>query len=211
MLKENLALKFLHPAEINEDFFTKAFGPDSGIENEEGMRDRLKNDLEEFYKSQGMSITKRKILEHLVDTNDMQLPDEFLKRWLLSSNDKLNEQQIEEEYPDFVKNLKWTLIKKELNKKYEINITIEDIKAAMIEKFKAQFAQYGYGMMGDMDYDGIADRMMQNQESVQKEYEELLAEGIMDKIVEEVSLKDKVISTEEYKKILDEFNQNKGS
>ncbi len=204
------SIKRLQPAEINEDFFIKAFGEDTEVKTEEAARVRFREDLEKFYDAQGMSITKRKIMEALIEKNEMKFPDKFLKRWLLSSNEELNAAQLENEYEGFAQNLKWTLIKKELNEKYKIEISKEDIKLAMIEKFKAQFAQYGYGMMGEIDYDGFAERMMQNQESVQKEYEEILAERIMDRVVEEVSLVEKQIAVEEYKEIVEELRQNNG-
>jgi len=52
--------------------------------------------------------------------------------------------------------------------------------------------------------------MMQNQESVQKEYEELMAEKVLDSILGTVKLADKEISIEEYKKIVEELQQNNG-
>lgn len=202
------SIKRLIPASLDDEFFTKAFG-DETIKDETSAREKLREDLAKFYEAQGLSITKRYVLETLINENDLELPDEFLKRWLLVTNEQLTAEQVEEEYGDFVKNLRWTLIKKELSKKYEIKVGPEEIRSAMIEKFKAQFAQYGYGgAMGEMDYEGIGDRMMQNQESVQKEYEELLAEGVLDNILKEVTLVEKEVSSEEYKKIVEDLRQN---
>ena len=172
------------------------------------LKTKLKEDLGAFYESQALSITKRKILLRLIDQNDLDMPDAFLKRWLMASNSELTEEQVENDYEGFVKNLRWTLIKNKLSAAYEIEITPEDIKNAFIEKTKAQFAQYGYGMMGDFDYGSMAERMMQNQESVQKEYDEILAERVLDQILENVSLKEEVVSTEEYKKIVEDLSQN---
>lgn len=201
-------VKRLVLAALNEDFFKGAFGDDS-ITDLAGAKAKLKEDLDKFYDSQCLSITKRKILEHLIDTNEMDFPDEFLKRWLLATNNELTEEQVGQEYEGFTKNLRWTLIKQKLSKDYEINITPDDIKNGMIEKFKAQFAQYG-GAMGDFDYGSFADKMMQNQESVQKEYEELLAERVLDKIVDSVQLNEEKIDLDKYKEIVNELQQNKG-
>ena len=79
----------------------------------------------------------------------------------------------------------------------------------MIEKFKAQFAQYGMAAgLDSINYDDVAQRMMENQESVQKEYEELLAEKVLDSILDSVALEDKEVSIDEYKKIVEELQQN---
>ena len=136
------------------------------------------------------------------------MPDEFLKRWLLASNEQLTPEQVEDDYEGFAKNLRWTLIKSKLGKKYEIEVDVEDIKKSMIEKTKAQFAQYGYGLMQDFDYEGMAERMMQNQEQVQKEFDEILAERVLDHVLDNVSLKNLSINTEEYKSIVEDLRQN---
>ncbi len=207
---EVTGVKRLIPAEVNEEFFTKAFGNEE-IKDEAAARVKLRTDLEEFYDKQGISITKRYILESLIEKNEMNFPDTFLKRWLAVTNEKLSAEQIEKEYGDFAKNLRWTLVKKEICKSESIDVTIEEIRAAMIEKFKAQFAQYGAGVgLGDIDYDGFADRMMENQESVQKEYEELMAEKVLESVIGTVKLDEKEITIDEYKAIVDELQQNNG-
>ena len=204
---EVTVVKRLVPAEINEEFFQTAFGNEE-IKDLDAAKSKLKEDLGAFYESQALSITKRKILLRLIDQNDLEMPDAFLKRWLLATNGELTEEQVENDYEGFVKNLRWTLIKNKLSASYEIEITPDDIKNAFIEKTKAQFAQYGYGMMGDFDYGSMAERMMQNQESVQKEYDEILAERVLDQVLENVLLKEEVVTTEEYKKIVEDLSQN---
>ncbi len=206
---EVVGSKRLIPAEVNEDFFKTAFGSNEEITDEASAKAKLREDLEKFYEQQGLSITKRYILESLIEQNEMTFPDAFLKRWLAVANDNLTPEQIENEYDDFSKNLRWTLIKKEITKKEGLDVGVEDIRTSMIEKFKAQFAQYGYGAgLDSINYEDVADRMMQNQESVQKEYEELLAEKVLDSILGSVTLEDKEVSIDEYKKIVEELQQN---
>ena len=79
---EVVGSKRLIPAEVNEEFFKTAFGGNEEITDEASAKAKLKEDLEKFYEQQGLSITKRYILESLIEKNDMTLPDAFLKRWL---------------------------------------------------------------------------------------------------------------------------------
>ena len=54
---------------------------------------------------------KNDVVLYLVEKIKLDLPDEFLKRWLKVSNEnKLSDEQIAEQYDDFAKNLKWTLM-----------------------------------------------------------------------------------------------------
>lgn len=198
-------IKRLKLAELNEDLFTKAFG-NPEIKTEEEARNYLKEELESFYKTQGRSITKRYILENLTEVNNFELPDEFLKRWLLSTNEKTTPEDIERDYSGFVKNLKWTLIKQSIAKAHDLEIGPDEIKAALRIKIEKQFAQFG-GYPG-INYDDMVNRLMQNQETIQKEYEELLAEKVLDKVCDIVELKPKNVSLDKYKEIVKELQEN---
>ena len=199
------AVKRLKPADINQDFFNKAFGEDK-VKTIDEAKEHIQNELGDFYGTQGKSITKRYILENLLDIHDFELPDEFLKRWLLSSNEKATAEDIEKDYDGFVKNLKWTLIKQKIASQEKIEITPEDIKAGLRKKIERQFAQYG-GYPG-INYDDMVNRLAQNQETVQKEYEELLAESVLDKALTMVKLKTKTVSLDEYKDIVAKLQEN---
>ena len=54
----------------------------------------------------------------------------------------------------------------------------------------------------------MVNRLAQNQETVQKEYEELLAESVLDKALTMVKLKTKTVSLEEYKDIVAKLQEN---
>ena len=168
--------------------------------------DRLKA-MAEYFDKQGTSITKRKVLEALVEANQVDLPHDFLKRWLLATNENLTSEQVEEEYESFEKNLKWTLIKKALSKQFEIEITPQAIKDSIIAKLKAQFGAYSYA---GIDYDQMAQNVLQKQEHVEKEYEELMAEEVLNAVLEAVTLEEKILSFEEYKEVVQELQQNIG-
>ena len=92
-----------------------------------------------------------------------------------------------------------------MSKQYEIEITPEDIKAGVIEDVKKQISQMGYGMMQDFDYEGVAKNMMQKQETVEKKYEELQAEAVMNRISETVTLTPKSLTLDEYKEMVEQM------
>ncbi|MFT4567223.1 MAG: trigger factor [Saprospiraceae bacterium] len=200
-------IKRLVIAEISDEFFEKVFDPKDEIKDIDAAKEFIKKDLDKHYTVQANAITQRKILEALLELNVLELPDDFLKRWLMSSNEELTEEQLEVEFGDFKKNLTWTLIKQELAKQYEIEVTPESVKEGVKADIQAQLTQYGYGMMDGFDFDAAADRMMEKQETVQKKYEEILAKEVMDKISEKVALVEKKISLKEYEEIVKQFSK----
>ena len=189
-------VKEMKPSELNEEFFEKAFHG-MEVKTEEDAKAKIKEELENYYNAQGVAMTERYILEELVENNNIELPHEFLKEWLLTSNEKATPEDLEEEYGSFEKSLKWSLIKQNLGKKYEVDVQPEDIKSAMVEKVKGMLQAYNYP---GMDYDSLAETYMKNQpEKVREVFEEVYARKVFDSIMESVTLKKKKITLDDYK------------
>ncbi len=189
-------VKEMKPAELNEEFFEKAF-QGMEVKTEEDAVAKIKEELETYYKSQSTAMTERYILEDLVEKNNVDLPHEFLKEWLLASNDKATPEDLEGEYESFEKSLRWSLIKQNLGKQNDIEVKPEDIKAAMVEKVKEMLQAYNYP---GMDYDSLAETYMKNQpEKVRETFEEVYARKVFDQIMESVTLKKKKIDLDDYK------------
>ena len=151
-------------AEVNEDLFKKAFGDDTEIKTEEEFRNKLKADLEEQLKYSSdykFTIDSRDIL---IEKIEMELPEEFLKRWLKTTNNELTDQQIEDDFDNFMKDLRWQLIKDRIAKDNEIEIKQEDIQAMAKEVAAMQFRQYGMFDMPDEQLNAFGEQILQNKE-----------------------------------------------
>lgn len=189
-------VKDMELAELNEDFFNKAF-QGMEVQSEEEAKAKIKEEIDTYYKTQGSAMTERYILESLVESNNIELPHDFLKEWLLASNDKASAEDLEQEYESFERSLKWSLIKQNLGKKYEVDVKPEDIKAAMVDKVKQMLQAYNYP---GMDYDALAETYMKNKpEEVRQAFEEVYARKVFDQIMDSVTLKKNKIGLEEYK------------
>ncbi len=66
-------------------------------------------------------------IPNLLMSIKIELPDEFLRKWLKATNEKLTDEELAEGYDDFAKNLKWTLIENKLIKDNNIEIKYEDV------------------------------------------------------------------------------------
>ena len=63
----------------------------------------------------------------LLEKTDFQLPEDFLKRWLLKVNEKTTAEQIEKEFDSFRNDLKWQLIRNKVASDNEVKITEEEL------------------------------------------------------------------------------------
>lgn len=190
-------------AEINEELFKKAFGEETEIKTVEDFRAKMKEEIQENFKYSSdykFTIDSRDIL---VEKTEMELPEEFLKRWLKATNNELTDQQIEDDFDNFMKDLRWQLIKDQIAKDNEVEITQEDVKAMAKEVAMMQFRQYGMFSMPDEQLSAYADQILQNEDERRRITTKVQEDKIVEIIKANVAIEEKEISQEEFNKLLE--------
>jgi trigger factor len=195
-------LRFI-PAEINEELFKKAFGEDTEVKTEDDFRNKIKKDLESnfvFSSNYKFSLDTK---EALIEKVEMELPEEFLKRWIKVTNKNLTDEQIENDFPNFIKDLRWQLIRDRLMKDNDINVSEEEIKTEGKRIAAMQFSQYGMFNVPDEHLENYAAQMMKNEEEKKRLYMKAEENKILDMIKSKVTLEEKEIGHEEFNKLLE--------
>jgi len=170
------------PAELNEELFKKSLGGVSDVTTIEEFKEKIAEDLKanHGYSSEYRFLVDAK--EALTKYVGMKLPEEFLKRWLVYSNENITKEQVDEEFSHFVKDLEWTLIKSRLAKDNHLHVTEEDLTDLARENALMQFRQYGMFNVPDEYLDNYAKSMLKNEEErhklVEKKAESLVLEFI---------------------------------
>ena len=170
------------PAELNEEMFTKSLGGVTDVTTIDQFKEKIAEDLKA---NLGYSTEYR----FLVDTKEalttyvgMKLPEEFLKRWLVYSNEKITKEQVDEEFDHFVKDLEWTLIRSRLAKDNHIQVGEADVIDLAKEAALMQFRQYGMFNVPDEYLDNYAKSLLKNEEErhrlVEKKSESMVLEFI---------------------------------
>ena len=119
----------MDPAELNQELFDKTFGKDT-VKNEKEFRAKIKEEVEKSFISESDNKFKNDVILHLIKKIKMSLPDNFLKKWLVTSNEKgLNAEQVEAEYEQYSKSLKWQLIENKIIKEHNLEVKNEDVLA----------------------------------------------------------------------------------
>lgn len=190
-------------AELNQDFFDQAFGKDK-IKSEAEAKESIKDELSAFYEKQQKSLVFRGIMEALIEKNQMDLPDEFLKRWLNSNNPEVKPEDIDKEYNGFEKNLRWSLIKSKLAKDLNVEVSPEELRESVKKKIMSYMAQY---QQSDFDVEPMINNYLGNKEQVEKEYEEAMAEKLFEEIYSKVTLKPEKITIDDFRNKVQEINK----
>ena len=197
------------PAEMNQAFFDKILG-EGKVSSEEEFRKEVMNIIQSNYKRESEYLMKIDAEKALLDNVSIELPDEFLKNWLVTINEgKFTPEQIDADFENVKKDLRWTLIKNEIATKNDIKVEYEEVLAKTKDMIRGQFGMMG-GMGNDNSMDEMIDRIAtgyltdkNKQDNFRKMFDEVFTAKISDAIVANMKIENKTINVEEFKQIAD--------
>lgn len=132
----------------------------------------------------------------------LNLPDEFLKRWIIASNEKpITSEQLEKEYDDYAKGLKWQLIENKIIKDNDIKVSQEEVIEHTKGLLKQQMASMGMPGDDDEQLTETANRVLQNEEEARNIYMMMYDNKLMTLYKDSFKLKEKEIGYDDFVKI----------
>lgn len=184
-------------AALNEELYRKIY-PNKEIHTEEEFRNTVRQEMEQAWERQSANMLQHEVYHVLIDQTKIDFPETFLKRWLQHGGDQpKTAEQVEEDYPHFINQLKWTLITDKIFRENNLQVTQEDIR----EFAKQQLAGY-MGMQAlDESQTWISDyinRMMQDKKFTEDTYHRLQNEKALEWAASQVNATEKPISVEEF-------------
>ena len=191
-------------AEHGQELYDMVFGKDVA-KTEKEYYAKIKEMLAGQLKSDSnyrFTIDAEKVL--LKKVGELELPDEFLKRYLVSINKDTEPAKIEEEYPRTREEIVWQLIKEKVAKQYDVKIEKEDqMRLARIYAAQ-QFAQYGIGNVPDETLDRYAGALMEYKDSAKEINRRAFEDKVFATIRDIESLTEKTVSVVEFNKLYKE-------
>lgn len=169
----------LEEAELDQEFFNKIYGEDE-VKTEEEFRARVTKEIEEMFVQNADQKLQNDLYTLGMDRVKADFPDEFLKRWLKATNEKLTDEEIQEGYDDFAKNLRWTLIENKIINDNELEIKYEEVVATAKERLLAQFKMYGQQELPEEQLNQYAMQLLQDKEQANRLFEEVKALKVFD-------------------------------
>jgi trigger factor len=186
-------------ADLDEEFFTGYFG--AGVSSKEEAVEKLKEGILQFYDVRANAMLFRSLQERLLELNRLELPEKFLKRWLAVTNQgKLSAAQIEREFPAFADNLRWSIIRDDLMAEYGIEVSDADLQA----EYGRRVRQYFQADLPDNIIASSVERLMKDEKEVEGTRRELESDKLLEAVRQQITIKDKVVSSEEFHKIVEE-------
>lgn len=182
----------LEESDLNQEFYDKVFGPDV-VTDETGFKAKITEEIESMFQQDADRKLQNDIYTQLTSQTKMQLPDEFLRKWLKATNEKLTDEELAQGYDDFAKNLKWTLIENKIINDNEIKIDYKDVFETAKQRLDAQFRMYSPQPMPEDQLAQYTATFLQEKENANRIFDEVKALKVFDHIKSVATLDQKEI------------------
>lgn len=188
---------------LDQEFFDLAFG-EGKITSEAEALEEIKKDIRNYYSQDAYNLVFLQLQDRLLDLNDIPLPDDFLKRWILAADERNTPEQIEQEYPAFAKGFQWTLIKNKLIKQFDIEVTEAEIKERVADGIRNIFGNSPY--ITPELIDSLVARRMEDEKEINRIVDNLYLDKLSKATRELVKTKTKQVKLEDYEEARKEIH-----
>ncbi|MGA2405437.1 MAG: trigger factor [Bacteroidales bacterium] len=191
-----------HPAELGKELFNRIFGEGVVNSKEEFMK-KIEDEIAINLKRESDFKLMRDIKNLAMEKTDLQLPEAFLKKWLLKINENTTQEQIDKEFDNFRKDLKWQLIRNKVARDNEVKISEEELQKEAEDITKNQFRQYGLFYATNEQITNYAKETLKRDDDAKRIADKILDEKVILLIKELVKLETSSVTVEEFNKLFE--------
>lgn len=170
-------VKRVKKAELNEEFFKQLF-PNEEIATAEDFKAKIKDEIGKNYKQASLAHFNDLAFDELITKNEIELPLEFLKKWLKSNNEDIEESYFDtKDFQNFLKGLRWNIIREELAARYKAEVSMEEIENSVREEVLRYF-NYQIPAYGEM-MDNMVQRVLSDKNETRKRFDMLMDQKVL--------------------------------
>ena len=196
-------IKSLEEHEVNQELFDKIY-PQGEVKNLKDFKGKIEKDLEDYFDRDAEWVFRRRFVVDLVDHMKIELPNTFLKRWIMLTNEKpVTPEQLDSEFAGYADSLRWQLVQKKVIADQDIKVTANELEVEAKKIIGAQYAQYGMPM-DEETMANVAKSMLDQEEERRRIADVIIERKVVDHLKTLVSIKDKSISYEKFAELAKE-------
>ena len=194
-------VKTFVPAVESQETYDKIFGKDT-VKTPEEFDAKIAERLEGEYKQEADYRLSQDLRKYLVDKAGVQVPEEFLKRWLYESNkEKFSKEDVDREFDSFLGDFRWQLVRGYLMKKFDLKIEDKDMLDAAKAYASYQYAMYGMGNVPEQFITDAAMNILKDERQIRNIEESVENEKVIAAVKGTISLQNKKISEAKFREL----------
>jgi len=189
--------------EIGEELYAQVF-PNVEVKDEADFREKVRTELSrEFDRITGERL-QNEMYELLVHNTDINLPVDFLKRWMREGGEKpKSAEEVENEFSGFEHQLRWQLISDKLLQENNISVSRQEVE----DNIKAQVLAY-FGLTADQEDDapwieGYMSKISKDEKMLDETFRRMLFERLFNHLETQFTIEHKDIDEEAFFKLPD--------
>lgn len=189
-------VKRFKEAELGEELYDRMFGK-GVVTTEEEFNAKIKERLQMEYSQESDYRFMLDARDALIEKAAIALPEDFLKRWFFSANEgKFTMEEIDKDFPLFLKDFRWQLIRQYITKEQNIKVTKENLLDHARKVAAYQFAMYGLNNAPAEQINHYAESLLANEKEGKRIYEKVEDDLVIEYVRSVVTLNKKGISIE---------------
>ena len=192
-------VKTFKPAENNQETWNQMFG-EGAVTSEEQFMEKVAERIRAEHTQQANYRFGNDVRKYFVDKAAIELPEAFLKRWLVYVNEgKYTPEEVEKEFPGFIEDFKWQLTRGYLMQKLGLKVEKEDLQAAAESYVAYQYAMYGMGNVPQDLIKSSARNVLEDENQLRRLEEQVEDNKTISALREKVSVQTKKISEDKFR------------
>ena len=185
---------------LDKDLYKKVYKNDE-IKSQKQFKNKVKSEIEKQFINQSDQKFFNDCVEFLISNTKIDLPEKFIKKLIIANQkEKISEDEIDKDFSQSIKGIKYQLIESKLIEENDIDIKSDAVKSYAKEMIIKQMAMYGQNQSDDEQLNSIVKRVMSNEDEVKRMYSMLLNEKILFVFKNKISKKDLKVG---YKKFIE--------
>lgn len=184
------------PSEFDQELFDKYFGEEV-VKSEDEAKEKIKSYIGDYFSNETVNYLNREIMEALVESNQFDLPETFIKKWV-----NREKEMPEDQFDNFIKEMKWRVIKKKLVKRFEVEVQEQEILNYFVNMIR-NYSPY----IDEATLKNTAFSLMKNREQVNSAIEAVSSGKLFDEVRKVVKIDSKDIDRESFLEKVKEINK----
>jgi trigger factor len=197
-------------AAVDQELFDRVFGKDA-VKTEEEFINKVKETVGDNYKRETDHLLDHEIQHYFVDNTKITMPENFLKLWLKNTSEgQVNDEVLQKEFSAYQESIKWDLVKNKIAEDNNLTVEGDEVRTRAKSVIAEQFGGPAIiEQLGDK-MDAIADNYLAGQDgkgqNFMRLYNQLRHEKILKLIREKITITEKKVSLDEFRKIAASHN-----
>jgi trigger factor len=188
-------------AELNQELYDTLSGKDA-VKSEEEFMQKIEAHIRAEYAHESNYRFSIDAYNALLEKANIELPEAFLKRWLLYSNDdKLTPEVVEKEFTAFTGDLRRQIIRRHILKEQQIELKQEELLEQAKKMARYQFQMYGLRNAPEENVERFAHNLLADEKHERSIREAVESDKVIDYVKATVTLDTKEITNDQLQKL----------